>query len=148
MRSICSGVARVSLCVLVAAPGVYASSRGPERSAPQAESQVSAPQTGHVVPPALLDAAVQQQVSATERDRETVRLFLQRDQVRAVAGKAGIDISRADTAVAAMDASELALLAERARQADQALAGGASTITISTTTIIIVLLIVILIAVL
>jgi hypothetical protein len=128
MRSICSGTA-VVLCVLIAVPRIYA-------------------QTPHVAPQALLDAVIEQQVSAADRDRETVRLFLQRDDVAAVAGKAGIDIGRAETAVAAMNASELASLAAQAREADQALAGGASTITISTTTIIIVLLLLILIVVL
>ena len=127
MRSICSVVA-VVLCVLVAVPSVSA-------------------QTPHVVSQALLDAALQQQVSAVDRDREKVRLFLQRDDVKAVAGKAGIDIGRAETAVAALDASELASLAAQARHAEQALAGGQSKVTISTTTIIIGLLILILLIV-
>ena len=49
--------------------------------------------------------------------------------------------------MAALDATELASVAAQARQADQALAGGASTVTISTTTIIIALLVLILIIV-
>ena len=48
---------------------------------------------------------------------------------------------------AAMNASDLASVAVQARQADQALAGGASTVTISTTTIIIGLLVLILLIV-
>ena len=127
MRSICSGLA-VLLCVLVAVPNSYAQSQ-------------------HVASQAALDAAVQQQVSAVDRDREAVRLFLQRDDVRSVAGKAGLDVGRAESAVALMSPSELASLAEQARQADQALAGGASTVTISTTTIIIGLLVLILLIV-
>jgi len=121
MRSICSGVA-VLLCVLVAVPSSYAQSQ-------------------HVASQAALDAAVQQQVRAVDRDRETVRLFLQRDDVKAVAGNAGLDIGRADSAVAAMSPSELASLAEQARQAEQSLAGGQSSVTISTTMIIIGLLV-------
>ena len=121
MRSICSGVA-VLLCVLVAVPRGYA-------------------QTQHVASQAALDAAVQQQVRAVDRDRETVRLFLQRDDVKAVAGNAGLDVGRAETAVAAMSPSELASLAEHARQAEQSLAGGQSSVTISTTMIIIGLLV-------
>ena len=127
MRSICSGVA-VLLCVLVAVPSSYAQSR-------------------HVASQAALDAAVQQQVRAVDRDRETVRLFLQRDDVRSAAGKAGLDVGRAESAVALMSPSELASLANEARQADQALAGGASTVTISTTTIVIALLVLILLIV-
>ena len=155
MRSICSGVAIV-MCALVAVPPVYGSSRGPdpstssgssraesrdERSAPQVTSTT---QAEHVVSQALLDAAVQLHVRAVDRDRETVRLFLQRGDVRTIAGKAGIDIGRAETAVAAMDASDLAPLAAQARQAEEGLAGGASTVVISTTTIIIGLLVLIL----
>jgi len=121
MRSICSGVA-VLLCVLVAVPSSYAQSQ-------------------HVASQAALDAAVQQQVRAVDRDRETVRLFLQRDDVRAVAGNAGLDVGRAESAVAAMSPSELASLAEQTRQAEQSLAGGQSSVTISTTMIIIGLLV-------
>ena len=127
MRSICSGVA-ILLCVLLAVPRSYAQSQ-------------------HVASQTALDAAVQQKVSAVDRDREAVRLFLQRDDVKAVAAKAGLDVGRADSAVAVMSPSELASLAEQARQADQALAGGASTVTISTTTIIIALLVLILLIV-
>jgi hypothetical protein len=123
MRSICSGVA-VLLCVLVAVPSTYAQSQ-------------------HVASQAALDAAVQQQVRAVDRDRETVRLFLQRDDVKAVAGNAGLDVGRAESAVAAMSPSELASLAEQARQAEQSLAGGQSSVTISTTMIIIGLLVLI-----
>ena len=126
MRSICSVLA-VVLSVLIAAP--------------RAQAQA------HVAGQQVLDAAVQQHVQAADQDRETVRLFLQRGDVRSMAGRYGVDIRRADSAVAALDASELASVAAQARQADQALAGGASTVTISTTTIIIVLLLVILIVV-
>ena len=62
-------------------------------------------------------------------------------------GKYGVDIRRADSAVATMNGSELASVAAQARQADEALAGGASTVTISTTTIIIGLLVLILLIV-
>lgn len=127
MRSICSGVA-VLLCVLVAVPSSYAQSQ-------------------HVASQAALDAAIQQRLSSVDRDREMVRLFLQRDDVRLVAGKAGLDVGRAESAVALMSPSELASLAEQARQADQALAGGASTVTISTTAIIIGLLVLLLLIV-
>ena len=95
----------------------------------------------HVAGQQALDAAVQQHVSATDQDRETVRLFLQRSEVRAIAGKYGVDIRRAESAVAAMQAADLASVAAQARQADEALAGGQSKITISTTMIIIALLI-------
>src|ERR1044072_5167375 len=110
-------------------------------AAPRASAQV------HVADQHALDAAVQQHVSAGDQDRETVRQFLQRGDVRAMAGKYGIDMRRAESAVATMHPTELALISAQARQADQTLAGGASTVTISTTTIIIGLLVLILLIV-
>ena len=123
MRSTCAVLA-VVLSTLIAAPRVSAQA--------------------HVADQRALHAAVQQHVNAVDQDRETVRQFLQRGDVRAVAGTYGIDIRRAETAVATMDAADLASVAAQARQADRALAGGASTVTISTTTIIIGLLVLIL----
>lgn len=108
---------------------------------PSASAQV------HVAGQQALDAAVQQHVRATEQDRDTVRLFLQRSEVRAIAGKYGLDIRRAESAVATMNPADLASVAAKARQADEALAGGQSNITISTTTIIILLLVLILLIV-
>ena len=136
MRSTCSVLA-VVLSVLMAAPRIQASPHGP----------VSYQTAPHVASDQLLDAAVQQHVRAADQDRETVRQFLQRGDVRAIAGKYGVDIRRADSAVATMNGSELASVAAQARQADEALAGGASTVTISTTTIIIGLLVLILLVV-
>ena len=124
MRSTYSGLA-VLLCALVAVPNSFAQSQ-------------------HIASQDVLDAAVRQQVNAVERDRETVRLFLQRGDVIAVAGHAGLDISRAASEVAAMSPSDVASLAAQARQAEQNLAGGQSTVTISTTMIIIGLLVLIL----
>jgi hypothetical protein len=120
----------------MAAPPIQASSPGPDQSA--------APT--HIAGQSVLDAAVQEHARATDRDRETVGLFLQRADVRAIAGKYGIDIRRAESAVAAMDASDVATIAARARAADGALAGGQS-VTISTTAIIIGLLVLILLIV-
>jgi hypothetical protein len=59
----------------------------------------------------------------------------------------GLDLKRAQSAVATLDGPELAELAARAREVDQALAGGQRSITISTTMIIIGLLLVILLIV-
>lgn len=126
MRSTCALLA-VVLSMVVAAPPVSAQT--------------------HVAGPQLLDAAVQQHVRDMDQDRETVRQFLQRDDVKAIAGKYGIDLRRAESAVATMNAEELASIAAQARQADRARAGGASTVTISTTTIIIGLLVLILLIV-
>lgn len=136
MRSTCAFVA-VVLSILMAAPRIQASSPGAGQSAPPT----------HIACQSVLDAAVQEHARATDRDRETVRLFLERTDVRAIAGKYGIDIRRADSAVAAMDASDVANMAAQARAADEALAGGQGSVTISTTAIIIGLLVLILLIV-
>jgi hypothetical protein len=120
----------------MSAPGIQASSPGSDQSAAQ-----------HIAGQKVLDTAVQEHARATDRDRDTVRLFLQRADVRAIAGKYGIDIRRAESAVAAMDTSEVANIAAQARAADGALAGGQSSVTISTTAIIIGLLVLILLIV-
>lgn len=104
-------------------------------------------QASHTAPTAALDAAVQDHVASRTADREAVQRVLARPEVRKVAGDAGIDLRRAEQAVATLDPAALAEVAVQARQVEQALAGGQSTITFTTTTIIIVLLLIILIVV-
>jgi hypothetical protein len=67
--------------------------------------------------------------------------------VKDVASRAGIDLRRATSAVETAGAQQLSTMAAQARQAEQALAGGQSKITISTTVIIIGLLVLILLIV-
>jgi len=102
-------------------------------------------QDTHVIGRAALDRAVQQRVSQERVDRDTIRTFLHRADVRTIAARAGVSMEKADAAVATLQGQDLHRVADQVRTADQQLAGGASTIVISTTTIIIVLLIVILI---
>jgi hypothetical protein len=102
-------------------------------------------QSDHSAPQAALDAALQQHADATAADRENVLHVLEKAEVKAVAGRIGIDLRSAKSAVATMEPRELAQVAAQARDVDQALAGGASTVVISTTTIIIGLLVLILI---
>jgi len=104
-------------------------------------------QTPHAASPAALDAAVQQEVLTTETDRAAVERLLNREDVKAIAAGAGIDIRSLTSAVSGLESAELAGLANQARSVEQTLAGGQSTITISTTVIIIALLILILIVV-
>lgn len=104
-------------------------------------------QTSHTATTAALDAAVQERVVASAADRDAVLRVLARPEVQAMAQDAGIDLRRAERAVATIDDSQLAELAAQARQVEQSLAGGQSRVTISTTTIIIALLLIILIIV-
>lgn len=104
-------------------------------------------QERHAVAPSALAAAVTGHVVARDADRDAIREALARPEVRAVAERAGLDIDRAAASIDSLDSSSLERAAASARQVNQALVGGASTVTISTTTIIIVLLIIILVLV-
>jgi hypothetical protein len=104
-------------------------------------------QETHAAPQAALDAALQQHTNSSAADREMIQRLLERDEVKAIAGHAGLDLRRAQGAVATLEGADLAEVAAQARQADQALAGGQSRITISTTLIIIALLVLILLIV-
>ena len=96
---------------------------------------------------AVLDAAVQQHVASTEAERAAVLRVLAQPEVKAVAGRVGVDVTKAAQAVSTLDGQELHALSVQAAQTEQALAGGASNVTISTTMIIIALLVVILLVV-
>jgi hypothetical protein len=102
-------------------------------------------QGAHAAPPSALDAVLQQHVSATQADRDVVLRLLERPDVRALAGDFGLDLRRAASAVSTLDGDVLRDLASRARAAENALAGGQGSVTISTTMIIIGLLVLILI---
>jgi hypothetical protein len=104
-------------------------------------------QSTHVASQAALDAAIQQHVDQTAAQRAAVLRVLDRDEVKAVAGGAGIDLTTAATAVASLQGDQLAAAASQAQQVDEALAGGQSRIVISTTMIIIALLVIILLVV-
>jgi hypothetical protein len=104
-------------------------------------------QASHAAPQSALDAAVQDHAAASEADRETVLRLLERPDVQAIAGDLGLDLRRAQDAVATLDGQQLTDLAAQARQTEQALAGGQSRVVISTTMIIIALLVLILIIV-
>ncbi|MGE0445377.1 MAG: PA2779 family protein [Vicinamibacterales bacterium] len=104
-------------------------------------------QTSHAAPQAAIDAALQQHVNAADAERGRVQRLLEREEIRSVAGQAGIDLHQVTSAVATMSAQELAQVAAQAQQVEQALAGGQSRVVISTTVIIIALLVLILLIV-
>jgi len=104
-------------------------------------------QSSHTAPMSALESAVHEHVASNAADREAVLRLIARPEVQAVAGDVGIDLRRVESAVGTLEGSQLAEVAAQARQADQALAGGQSRISISTTVIIIALLVIILIIV-
>ena len=114
----------VLLCVITVAPRVAA-------------------QTSHAAPQSALDAALQEHAATADADRQAVQQLLQREEIKGVAGQAGIDLKKAQDAVATMSAADLARVAAQAAQVNEALAGGQSRITISTTFLIIALLLLI-----
>ena len=101
----------------------------------------------HVVDPGQLATSVTQHVATQDADRAAIRDTLARPEVRDVATRAGIDITRMTGAVDTLSGSDLERAAAAARQVGDQLAGGASSVTISTTTIIIGLLVLILLIV-
>jgi pyruvate/2-oxoglutarate dehydrogenase complex dihydrolipoamide acyltransferase (E2) component len=130
MRTSVSGLV-VLLCILMAAPRAVAQSQG----------------RSHAAPPAAIDQALQQHVTVVDADRAVVQRLLARPDVKALAADMGLDLQRAQTAVATIDGEQLSDLASLARQAEKELAGGQGSIRISTTLIIIALLVVILLIV-
>ena len=104
-------------------------------------------QERHAVAPADLARAVVQHDANQDADVAAIHEALSRPEVRAVAGRTGVDIDRVTASVDSLDPSTIARAAASARDVNAALVGGASTVTISTTTIIIVLLLIILIVV-
>lgn len=130
MRTSVSGLV-VLLCILMAAPRAGAQE----------------PAGAHAAPPTAIDQALQQHVAGTNADRAVVQQLLARPDVKALAAEIGLDVRRAQAAVATLDGAQLSELAAHARQAAQELAGGQGSVRISTTLIIIALLVVILLIV-
>ena len=102
-------------------------------------------QQTHVADRAALDQAVAAAAARAEADRAAIRRVLARQEVKDVAARLGVDMTRADSAVRLLDGAELTQAAEYASQIEQDLAGGATTVVITATTIIIILLIIIII---
>jgi hypothetical protein len=100
-------------------------------------------QSAHAAQPSAIDEALQQHVDSADADRALVRQVLEQPAVRALAGELGVDIRRAQAAVATLEPAQLAELAARANAVDNALAGGQGSITVSTTLLIIGLLVLI-----
>jgi len=100
----------------------------------------------HVIGKAALDQAVQQRVSRDRADREVILSLLERQDVREIAGKAGLSLDQARAGVSMLEGRDLEQVARQARVVQDDLAGGGN-VTVSTTTIIIVLLLIILIVI-
>lgn len=103
-------------------------------------------QQRHVVDPAQMRQAIADQAVTDQQNRDVVLSVLHRSQVRDLADRLGLSVTRAEGAVSTLDSAELAQLAGPALMAEAQLAGGSSTIVISVTTLLLIIIIVILIA--
>ena len=103
-------------------------------------------QQRHVVSTAGMRQAIVQQAQAQQQTRDSLRAVLKNSQVREVANRLGLNVARAEGAVATLTTAELEQLAGPARELNANLAGGASTIVLSTTTILLIIIIIILLA--
>jgi hypothetical protein len=103
-------------------------------------------QASHAAAPSAIEAALQQHMSSTAADRADILRVLEHPAVKEVADRAGVDMRRAAGAVATLEGEDLRALADQARKADAALAGGQMRMD-GPTLIIIALLVVILIIV-
>jgi hypothetical protein len=104
--------------------------------------------TQHAVDPGALSTIVGQRVAQHDADRAAIREALGRQEVRDIAARMGLDLGQAAASLNTLSGSDLSRAGDTARQLNQQLVGGASTVTLQTTTIIIILLVVILIVVL
>ena len=105
------------------------------------------PSTGrHVVDPAAMRQAVADQALTDQQNREAVLGVLQTSEARELAGRLGLNVTRAESAMSTLSSAELANLAGQARLADAQLAGGSQMVVISLTTLLLIIIIVILIA--
>jgi hypothetical protein len=105
-----------------------------------------AQQASTVVDRAAVDQALGEKVVSDESARDSIRTLLGRDDVKAMAEGAGLDVRRAVSAVSALEGADLQRMAARATAANDLLAGGATTVTISLVVLLLIVIIVILLA--
>ena len=101
----------------------------------------------HIVATDKLAATVVDHVAKQDADRASVAEALKRTDVREVAARMGVDLTNVDARISTLAGADLARAADAARQINDELVGGASSVTIGTTTLIIILLLIILLIV-
>lgn len=106
---------------------------------------LAAPATAqeHIADPATVRGAIASVQATDEANRAIVLRALERDEVRQMADRFGIDVAEASAAVSHMSGAELAELAAPAR-AVAAQSGGNTTIVISVTTLLLLLILLVL----
>ena len=107
-------------------------------------SSVASAQTTHVASPAALQNAIQTHAATIAADRAAVTRVLTTSTARTVASQLGLDLTRAEAAVATLEGTDLAKAAASARAIETPLSGGSNTIVIGTTTLLLLIIILIL----
>lgn len=107
-------------------------------------SSTALAQQRHIADAVKLNQAVAGQTATDQQNRDAVLNVLRQTGVRDAAARMGLDVTKAEGAVATLSSAELARYATQARNAQAPLAGGSNTVIISTTTLLLILIIVIL----
>lgn len=81
-------------------------------------------QDAHVVDPQQLQELIDQHLKEEGQDRQEIRQALLHEEVQKVARRIGLNLDRAEAAVATLDGTELQELASQARVINNELAGG------------------------
>jgi hypothetical protein len=108
--------------------------------------KVGGAQQLHVVDQSAIEQALAERAAETSAKRQAIRTALEQPDVVRVANQLGLDVARAEAAVATLDGAELNQLAAQAQAVNDELAGG-QTIRMNVFWIIIGLLVLILIIV-
>ena len=98
----------------------------------------------HVADQVTLRQAVVESQASDEANRALVLNALERDDVRQMADRLGLDLKDARTAVQTLSGAELAELAQPARAIAADQSGGAATVVISVTTLLLILILLVL----
>lgn len=100
----------------------------------------------HIADPVTLHDVMTESERADAANRDAVLQALERNDVRQLAARFGLDVKEARSAVMALDGAELAELAAPAHALADAQAGGQTTIVISLTTLLLVLILIAILA--
>ncbi len=101
-------------------------------------------QQRHIVETAEINRALASHAATDQQNREIIANTLHQPQVAQLAERLGLDVARAENAVATLSGPELARLADHARASNTERAGGTQVVVISTTAILLIIIIIIL----
>jgi hypothetical protein len=93
---------------------------------------------------AELESAVAKSLDREDAARDSIRTLLHRDDVRVLAAANGLDVRKAEAAVATLDGAELQSVSAQAAQIDSQLAGGDPAISLSLVSLLLIIIIIIL----